>query len=305
MYLNIQKVSNFTDVQYKNFNKPILISKGCKSMNAVNIWNINNLKKIFNNTLIDLEVYKNKKLMGITQCKNKNLSFNKFIDHCIKDISPYYYFAEYPIRNLKNKVYKQIKSDVTFKFDKLRKSRNELIFIGFNSMSGCHLHVEDDFLLNQLVGKKSVYLFDYYDNPKLSMNSFFERNSNFLKDNLYELSHNTLKIYKVVLEPGDSLMIPPWWFHSVMGHEFSCSITKIYRRSDYRYYQKYYYLAFLNFVGEIEYYRNYIIIFFVCLILLIVYRYWLRQRSLRQYVQTSKKRVVMAAPALTSSVLMI
>ena len=49
------------------------------------------------------------------------------------------------------------------------------------------------------------------------------------------MDHSKMKIYKVELEEGDSLMIPPWWWHAVEGIGLNCSITKTYERSDYSY----------------------------------------------------------------------
>ena len=56
------------------------------------------------------------------------------------------------------------------------------------------------------------------------------------------MSHKGKKIYKVLLRPGDSLCIPPWWWHAVEGSGFSCSITKVFKREDNKYFYKHPYL---------------------------------------------------------------
>jgi hypothetical protein len=47
------------------------------------------------------------------------------------------------------------------------------------------------------------------------------------------MDHSKMNIYKVELEEGDSLTIPPWWFHAVQGLGVSCSVTKTYKRNDW------------------------------------------------------------------------
>lgn len=91
-------------------------------------------------------------------------------------------------------------------------------------------------------------MFDYNDNPTLKMNPFISFSNNFIKDNFFKLDHDKYKIYKVVLKPGNSLLIPPWWFHAVQGNEFSCSITKVYKRTNINYLKKDKYLHFLYYM---------------------------------------------------------
>ena len=59
-------------------------------------------------------------------------------------------------------------------------------------------------------------------------------------------------IYKVVLKPGDSLCIPPWWWHAVQGVGFSCSITKIFKRKNIKYLSSNNYLYVLSIRQKIS-----------------------------------------------------
>ena len=183
MYLDIKKVNHFHDVEYNNFNQPVLVSGGCKDMMAVKTWDIDRLRDIIKDNLIQVEVYHDQKSMGDTDCQYKLIRFDDFLEHSINDKMPYYYFAEYSIDKFKKqKAYDMIKNDIKFSFDQMRECDNELLYMGLNTLSGCHLHVEDDFVLNQIIEKKTVYLFNYYDNPQLKMRSFMSENNNFIKD---------------------------------------------------------------------------------------------------------------------------
>ena len=78
-------------------------------------------------------------------------------------------------------------------------------------------------------------MYDYYDNPSLEPFSIFHDKYNFIKDNFWDLDLSKYKVYKVVLEPGDCLLIPPWWYHAVKSIDMSCSITFVYKRTDLNY----------------------------------------------------------------------
>ena len=251
MYLNIKSVSNFKEIDYRNFSEPILISQGCLSMPAVKRWSVEYLSQIFKDTPINIEVYQNKDSMGETNVnKHQEKPFREFINHIMTEKPPFFYFAEIPLSEYEKDIGTFLKQDIQNDFDRLRKPVEELIFMGYDSLSGCHLHINYDYILNQIIGTKTIYLFHYMDNPHLKMRSFLSKNNNFLKDNFFKLEHNKLKVYKVILKPGNSLVIPPWWFHAVQGDKFSCSITKVYQRSNTDYLKKYKYLSFLNNIED-------------------------------------------------------
>ena len=76
MYINIKTVKNFSQINYQNFTKPVLITDGCKDMKAINKWNTKYLISKFKDKIIDVEVYPNKNSMALTnnfELKKKNL----------------------------------------------------------------------------------------------------------------------------------------------------------------------------------------------------------------------------------------
>ena len=123
-----------------------------------------------------------------------------------------------------------------------------MIFFGNNGKSGVHLHTGHDYVLNQISGTKTVYMFDYRDN-NMEFHGLFSDRSNFTKSNFFTMDKTNMKIYKALLEEGDSLMIPPWWWHNAISNGFSCSITKKYKRDDMSYIFKYPKIQ-LIFIGE-------------------------------------------------------
>ena len=111
-----------------------------------------------------------------------------------------------------------------------------LLYLGNNHASGLHLHVNSDFILNQLYGSKTVYIFDNYENSNIHKNSFFQMDkSNFAKEDFFKMDHSKMKIYKVTLQQGDSLLIPPWCWHATQGHGINTSITQTFDRKSISY----------------------------------------------------------------------
>ena len=256
-YLQVDHVQYISDaINYMNFDKPVLVENGCVDMDAISKWSPEYLKNVLDDTIVHVEEYDSKDHMGMTKFKtSKQMEFRQYIHKMLGYGPPYYYFAEQSVRKIidvndsqKSVILQDIKND----FDHVREPIEELFFLGKDTRSGCHLHVDGDYMLNQIFGEKTVYLFDFAENKGVPMNAFWSENSNFTKFNLFDIDHTKLKIYKVVLKPGNSLLIPPWWFHAVEGHGNSCSITKIYERSDMSYLFRCRYLLFLSLLDIVE-----------------------------------------------------
>jgi hypothetical protein len=280
----------------ENLTEPFIIRNYYNS-NAVNIWNKDNIGDIFGDFKFNIEVYNDKYdyYNGIKDCsKDLNLTVKQYLDY-MTDINlkpPYYYLAEI---DLKEKMYEDeaflnahIMPDIINinEFTDISNSTfpvGETIYFGNNTTSGCHMHVEDDFVLNQVFGTKDIYIFDYYNTKNhhlFSMQSPFSGGNNFISENFFEQDHSLYNdLYKVSLNPGDTLFIPPWWLHAVRGNNVNCSITKIYTRNDHSYLYNDLYLLLLYTVKYLENFCQYygINILFVlvfCFIIFYCYYYY-------------------------------
>lgn len=255
MYLKLDEYNNFDELpqnQYYNFNKPCVIRGGCKDMKIFNIENkIELISNIFDDYEIEVELYDEQKDMQNSNISFKDLKiFKEIYEHAIKETYPFPYIADYNLTDyaLPKIIYKKINNLFKNNVDKNRILDEELMFFGKNTHSGCHIHLKDDYILNQIIGTKTIYLFDFYDNYNyLTLENFYLERSNFIKENIFSMNHDNLKLYKVELNEGDSLTIPPWWWHCVQGNDLTLSITKTYLRTDFLYLCNYPYISFTLF----------------------------------------------------------
>lgn len=263
MYLKIEETHDINVIK-KDFNSPIVLRNNFNPI-AIKKWNINYFKQC--DIPVDVEYYKEKKDMNVNNVsKYECVPINKALNEIMEDKSPYPYIAEFPITDDVS-----LNQDISCNMYDLRKPYSKIMFCGINSVSGFHLHIEDDFLLNQVCGKKTVYLMD----AKLcnfKINPMYSSKSNFIKEDFLSMDHSGMHIYKVILNPGDSLLIPPWWYHLVVGHDFSVSVTNIYERDSYSYFWDYNYLYVLYLITSIqERITPNVAIFIIVILMYIIY----------------------------------
>lgn len=255
MYLTLDTFqNNIEDVpDCMRFSKPHLVKGGCKNMKLLHLENpLQYMSDSLGELPIDAEIYERKEDMGHSKIHHKEwMPFREICDRVIRDEPPYCYLADVNLVEHKENLGFGFMSQFGLEFDRKRDSVGTLLFVGNNSRSGCHIHSGNDYVLNQIVGRKVVYMFDYYDND-VEFRGLFSSGSNFTRDNFFRMDHSKMKIYKVELEEGDSLTIPPWWFHAVQGVGLSCSVTKTYQRDDWFFLDKHYLLFMigLDFVEE-------------------------------------------------------
>ena len=211
-------------MQY-NLNEPYFHKGGAIGMNAIDRWESKEyLKSRFQNVEVDIERYESDRDMEISKCEKVTVKFNDYLDNC----HPGEYLPDCHLSELD--IHQDIYSDLRNPAVGPGEAREHLLFIGRNTKSGAHIHIEDDFVLHQIVGKKIVYLMDF---EELTMNGVWSQYANFSKENLFQISGDKLdKIYKVEMEPGDVLYIPPWTWHAVENIGYTVAVTKVYERDD-------------------------------------------------------------------------
>ena len=50
---------------------------------------------------------------------------------------------------------------------KINNHKGQMLFVGNNTTSGCHCHVTENYILNQIYGTKIVYFFEYSSNDDI------------------------------------------------------------------------------------------------------------------------------------------
>jgi hypothetical protein len=272
--IDCYKNKNITITQ--DFQQPIIYRGFCKSTKALQNWNIDNIPQIFGDKKVAIEKY-----MMFEQLINHGVSYHVlesmqwFIDYIKINIkiqnnnnlfennnfnTPKYYMGEISLKKFKNKnIYDYIKND------KLKRPINDTVIFSGGKYSGSatHLHLREDYIINQVIGTKIMYFINPNHksniNNALYLSSPYSTNPKFLnfykypnKDiqkymsikeindsnfcNIEHLDHSKHSIYKVVLHPGDSLTIPPWWLHNAITYDdFTFSFTHKIIREDKNY----------------------------------------------------------------------
>lgn len=238
-------------------NEPIVLRAFGKDLPAFKKWNIDNLAHHFGDKKVNIEHYNNfLQYMSSEVTSMKKYSMKQYLDNKDKQ---YLYFGETPIRDFKKKsLFKDIKIP-HFKNTDYKDSTSVIFFGNKYAGSATHIHITHfDYLLTQIIGTKTMYLCDLYDNhPKLTLPSTFNKQRKFLMDgNTYDhinvnfINHANFKFYKVTLNPGDSIIIPPWWWHNAISDELSLSVTTKFLRSDTSYFYKYPSIGLYKFANE-------------------------------------------------------
>jgi len=242
--------------------------------------NINQISKLFRNVTLPVEIYDTYETTT-TEADSGRSTVPELFDHWKTDQLPRLYCAEVDLFEQmipKAQEERLLKALHNPNIDP-REVKALMLYLGKDHASGLHLHVNSDFILNQLFGTKTVYIFNNYDNPNIHKNSTFNNYgsnirvnaSNFAKEDFFSLDHSKMKIHKVTLQPGDSLLIPPWSWHATQGHGVNMSITQIFDRSDLTYLLTNPNLI-LDYISE-----DYHIILSILLIVIVIY--YIRRRN--------------------------
>jgi len=210
----------------KDFNQPVVIH-GLYQSKAMRM-NLENVIDLFGDSILPVEFYDTPDIRTC-DADTGSATMKGLFDHWKNDKSPILYCAEVDLfkQNISETLLDTLKNPNT----EPRQVQALMLYLGKNWGSDLHMHVTSDFILNQVFGSKTVYIFNNYDNPNINKHSPFDmKNFNTSKEDFFDLDHSQMKIYKVTLQPGDSLLIPPWYWHATRGHGINMSITQVYLR---------------------------------------------------------------------------
>jgi hypothetical protein len=227
----LEMTSEEKRVILKDFNQPIVI-RGLYQSKAIQM-SSESIIKLFGDTKLPIEFYDTPETR-FYDSDTGTATMKGLFEHWKTDKLPILYCAEVDL-------FKQNMSELlleTFRNPNTEPKKVEalLLYLGKNWGSDLHMHIRSDFILNQVFGSKTVYIFSNYDNPNINKNSSFDVDKyNTPKEDFFSLDHSQMKIYKVTLQPGDSLLIPPWYWHATRGHGINMSITQIYIRNNVSY----------------------------------------------------------------------
>ena len=218
------------------WNKPTLLKGFCRDMKAVKKWNdVSYLKTNFMNAKVDVEYYKTETDFETSISKIKSMRFNEYFDQ----MGDRTYVPDCSLFDMSDDISENIFTDLINPNDvriglknfdgKIGIPDDYNLYIGVNTKTGMHVHIEDDFMLNQVVGNKKIYFLDY---EHLNIKPFWNKYQNFSRENFFRMNWDKMDIYYAELEPGDSVCIPPWWWHAVESDGYSIGVAKLWERED-------------------------------------------------------------------------
>ena len=227
---------DWSNPEFQKFTKPVVIRGGCKEMPAFKKWNLEYMKKVFGDTKIETNVFTSlKKMQTFNPHRERyyKINFLKLSKLIFNKEPPFYYPANWYLN--KNIEYdNKLIQDCKHTSDEYRKVIDDKpsisFFMGNNTYTGSHLHIFKDFFVNVLVGKKIFYMWSFIDNQEVNLEKFHL--THYHNQNFWKRDHSKMKIYKVELNAGDSLLLPPWWYHAVYSPGFCIGIAKVYTRGD-------------------------------------------------------------------------
>ena len=220
------------------FDKPYFLKGYCKEMYALDKWKDDTyLRANFNNVEFDVETYKTKKDFETSKSGMESQKFNEYLkDMYHKNIYiPDCDLVEYK-GDIENCIFEDLINPNDYRLG--LQSRDGLkgvsdganLYIGVDTKTGMHCHIEDDFLLNQIIGTKRVYVMS--DFSMLNMKNMFSKYNNFSKENFFDLNWEKIDVYYADLEPGDSFCFPPWCWHAIESDGYTLAVTKVWERDD-------------------------------------------------------------------------
>jgi len=221
--------------EFQKFTKPIVIRGGCKEMPAFKKWNLQYMKEVFGSEEVLTDRFDSLEDMQISKGDKRDILVPNFLElsRLIFNKEPPFYYPSNWFLNSELESHSKLIQDTKHPSDKYRSVKHDMksdisFFMGNNTYTGSHIHIFSDFLVNVIVGKKIFYMWSFTDNPQVNSEDFHM--THYHTKNFWKRDHSKMKIYKVELNAGDSMILPPWWYHAVYSPGFCIGIAKVYIR---------------------------------------------------------------------------
>lgn len=228
------------DAFYNNYvlpNKPVVISEAINEWEALSSWSIDYFKSIAGKTDIRVEVSPTKIFPPVHERPYKqsgyrieSMTFGQYIDKITSGdlVAEGYYFAQQPVDVLFPQLMNDIKPPDYFK--KKHLISTNLWFAGEGNITPMHYDLVHN-LYAQVIGRKRFILFApeqtslLYPFPKTSPIAHFSRVKLDDPDPVKFPRFQRAKPLECIVEPGDILFIPTFWWHQVYSLSLSVSIS--------------------------------------------------------------------------------
>jgi len=215
------------DVFWEQFvlrHKPVLIKGAVKQWPAIEKWAKNGYleSKSFGEDAEYSETFNSSPCSPLKRGK---------LNNCIRDIFKLSNSRVYSIPSFL--IPEKWTEDVHgYSFLNIKKLKKPLIypssrlFAYKNASTEWHYHPTDETITSQIVGSKKISLFRLNSKNWNLYYPFIKSNTHHLADGeLYFPENSNLVKYEGILEPGDSLYIPPFWWHGVDPVDSTFGVT--------------------------------------------------------------------------------
>lgn len=252
-----------------DLDKPIVIRDLFKNTKSYSDWNIENIANVFDNIKLNTNFkvnnidslckwFENNKKMTIDEILEYYKEGGEHTDSISINDSLIFNSQSTPHCKVKNKnqTKKQILNSININgvdsvvFDKTISTQ---ITVSNNAYDEMKMNGEFDFIVSQLFGETEYYLCEIkknydiikeknikdiicnrQDNDYRFPSHYIENNEK--KYNFFELDHSLFNdLYKVKLNPGDTILIPPNWWYSNKNNGITTHITRIESRTNYNF----------------------------------------------------------------------
>ena len=220
-----ERISNVkieTEISAKDFHKkyfnnpqPVVFKGAAKKWPAFNKWNPDFFKDHYGQTKVILFEASVNSLDSNEISETSLVNFNKFIEMMQSGSKEYVRFS--PILDKNPELLEDIDNNwlLNFSNSKSKNTKHQLFIGGKNTSTSIHSAIGSN-LFVQVHGRKEWYIYDTFYNslvqPKVDRSVFFRSNVSAKKpDEIFKKARG----WRGVLEPGDILYNPPFFWHEV------------------------------------------------------------------------------------------